>query len=201
MNSSSLSGVFWSTLTIKSNSNLVELHILQTLLKNTPFKKRSPHLLRFCHDGGEEDLQRPSWLQVPIKPRLAVLQHAPITPSYYFPHLLAAARACALAPITSRAMHSPHQHLPPFIAWSDSHWSDQFSVMINMHQSPSLPFVSPCPYLSMPASQYESHARVRSVQCTSHSPCPSLTHMYHLIKSDHLLTTTWSPPTAVSPGL
>ena len=51
------------------------------------FQKRSPHLLRFCHDRGEEGLQRPSWLQVPIKPRLAVLQHAPITPSYCFPPL------------------------------------------------------------------------------------------------------------------
>ena len=100
MNSSSLSGVFWSTLTIKSNSNLVELHIFSKLSWKTLLSKKD---LLICWGSAmtEEGLQRPSWLQVPIKPRLAVLQHAPITTSYCFP------------PLCMCNVHlCDHQHIP-----------------------------------------------------------------------------------------
>ena len=60
--------------------------------------EHSSHLLRFCHDGVEESLQRPSRLQLPIKPRLAVLQHAPITLILHCFHPLLAAN---------------HAHYPP----------------------------------------------------------------------------------------
>ena len=82
------------------------------------------------------------------------------------------------------------------IAWSDSHfvvWS-----IFSDDQHAAITQSSIC--LPMPIFEYASFSvrvpctcPVRSMHIAQSLPLIN-THMYHLIKSDHLLTTTWSPP-------
>ena len=140
----------------------------------------------------EEGLQRPSWLQLLIKPQLAVLQHAPITPSYHFHPLLAHARARPLVsmPMPVLAMHAPHYHLAPdhSLIWFSlcGLINYQQSSACTIHQSPhpitSLPMCVQC----MPIA----HVIVRTVHTPQYHQCNTWSNL--IITSLPSDPTRWS---------